>query len=126
MLSSACGSDSSTQASLIAGTYSATVFQVTPTGQAPIDVIAQGGTLSLTIAADNSTTGTINLPASVAGSAFTASLSGTAVQSGNTVHFEQSADTFVRDLTFTVVGTTLQVTNQVAGSASFTITLSRQ
>jgi hypothetical protein len=48
------------------------------------------------------------------------------VQSGNTVHFQQSIDTFVRDLTFTIVGTSLQATNQVAGGASFTITLTRQ
>jgi hypothetical protein len=102
------------------------VFQLTPAGQPPIDVLAQGGTLSITIAADNSTTGSISLPASVAGAPFDASLSGTAVVSGNTVHFQQSADTFVRDITFTIVGSSLQATNQVAGSASFTITLTRQ
>lgn len=126
MWSSACGGDSGTQASIIAGNYTATVFRVTPSGQSVIDVLAQGGTLSISIAADNSTTGSISLPASVAGTPFSASLSGTAVQSGNTVKFQQSADTFVRDLTFTVIGTTLQATNQVAGSATFTITLSRQ
>jgi hypothetical protein len=65
-------------------------------------------------------------PASVLGTAFSENLSGTAVQSGNTVHFQQSIDTFVRDLTFTIVGTSLQATNQVAGGASFTITLTRQ
>jgi hypothetical protein len=126
MWSSACGGDSGTQPTSIAGNYTATVLQVTPTGQSTIDVLAQGGTLSISIASDNSTTGTINLPASVAGTPFTASLSGTAVVSGNTLHFEQSADTFVRDLTFTIVGSTLQATNQVAGVASFTITLSKQ
>ncbi|MBW8770594.1 MAG: hypothetical protein JF589_12610 [Gemmatimonadetes bacterium] len=124
--SSACGGDSTTQVSTIAGNYSATVFQVTPTGLPTIDVLAQGGTLTLSIAADNSTTGNISLPASVLGTAFSENLSGTAVQSGNTVHFQQSIDTFVRDLTFTIVGTSLQATNQVAGGASFTITLTRQ
>jgi len=127
MWSSACGSDSTTQASsTIAGNYVATVFQVTPTGLSTIDVLAQGGTLTLSIAADNTTTGTISLPASILGTAFSEDLSGTAVQSGNTVHFEQSTDTFVRDLTFTIVGTSLQATNQTAGVASFTITLTRQ
>ena len=124
--SSACGSDSTTQPSAIAGNYVATVFQVTPTGLPTIDVLAQGGTLSISIAADNSTTGSITIPASILGTAFSENLSGTAVQSGNTVHFQQSIDTFVRDLTFTIVGTSLQATNQVAGSASFTITLTRQ
>ena len=89
-------------------------------------MLAQGGTLTLSIAADNTTTGTISLPASILGTAFSEDLSGTAVQSGNTVHFEQSTDTFVRDLTFTIVGTSLQATNQTAGVASFTITLTRQ
>jgi hypothetical protein len=120
-----CGSDAPNQPSSIAGTYTATVFQVTPTGQPTIDVLAQGGSLSVTIASDNAASGSLSLPPSVAGAPFTASMTGTAVQTGTTVHFEQTADTFIRDLTFTVVGNTLQATNQVAGSASFTITLSR-
>ena len=124
--SSACGSDSPSQASSLAGVYTATVFRVTPTGQPPIDVLAQGGTLSITIASDNTASGTLSLPASVAGTAFSASMAGTVVQTGTTVRFEQTADTFVRDLTFTVVGNTLQATNQVAGAGSFTITLTRQ
>ena len=90
-----------------------------------IDVLAQGGSLSVTVSSDNAASGSLSLAASVAGAPFTASMTGTAVQTGITVRFEQTADTFVRDLTFTVVGNTLQATNQVAGSASFTITLSR-
>jgi len=123
---SGCGSDSPSQPSSLAGTYVATVFRVTPTGQPPIDVLAQGGTLSITIASDNTASGTLSLPASVAGTAFSASMAGTVVQTGTTVRFEQTADTFVRDLTFTVVGNTLQTTSQVAGAGSFTITLTRQ
>ena len=121
-----CGSDSPSQPASIAGTYTATVFRVTPTGQPTIDVLAQGGSLSITIAADNTASGTLSIPASVAGTPFTASMTGTVVQTGSTVRFEQTADTFVRDLTFTVVGNTLQATNQVAGVGSFTITLTRQ
>ena len=124
--SSACGSDSPSQPSSLAGVYTATVFRVTPTGQSPIDVLAQGGSLSITIASDNTATGTLSLPASIAGTAFSASMAGTVVQTGTTVRFEQTTDTFVRDLTFTVVGNTLQATNQVAGVGSFTITLTRQ
>jgi hypothetical protein len=121
-----CGSDTPSQPSSIAGAYTATVFRVTPTGQPPIDVLAQGGSLSVTIASDNTASGTLSLPASVAGTPVTASMTGTVVQTGTTVRFEQTADTFVRDLTFMVVGNTLQATNQVAGVASFTITLTRQ
>jgi len=123
---SGCGSDTPSQPSSIAGAYTATVFRVTPTGQSTIDVLAQGGSLSVTIASDNTASGSLSLPASVAGAPFSASMTGTVVQTGNTVRFEQAADTFVRDLTFTIVGNTLQATNQVAGVASFTITLTRQ
>lgn len=123
---SGCGSDAPNQPSSIAGAYTATVFRVTPTGQPTIDVLAQGGSLSVTIASDKTASGSLSLPASVAGSPFTASMTGTVVQTNGTVRFEQTADSFVRDLMFTIVGNTLQATNQVAGSASFTVTLSRQ
>lgn len=125
----ACGGSDSvptTTTPSITGTYQATVFQVTPIGQPMIDVLARGGTLSLVIAADNSTTGSISLPPSILGSPFSANLTGTAVQTGNTVQFQQTDDTFVRDLTFTVVGTTLEARNQSAGIGTFTIVLTRQ
>ena len=54
-----------------------------------------------------------------------ASMNGSAVQSGNSVTFSQNADTFVRDLTWTVNGKLLQVVNKTAGGTSFTITLTR-
>ena len=123
---SGCGSDAPNQPSSIAGAYTATVFRVTPTGQPTVDVLAQGGSLSVTIASNNTASGTLSLPASITGTPFTASMTGTVVQTSATVRFEQTADTFVRDLTFSIVGNTLQATNQVAGSASFTVTLSRQ
>jgi hypothetical protein len=121
----ACGSTDSSNT--LAGTYSANVFTVTPAGQAPINVLAAGGSLSITIAASNSTSGSLAIPASInGGTAFNADMAGTASVSGSTVHFQQSADTFVRDLTWSHAGTTLSVTNQTAGSASYTITLTRQ
>ncbi|HEV7992389.1 MAG TPA: hypothetical protein VGP25_11235 [Gemmatimonadaceae bacterium] len=126
----ACGGSGDSTAAApppsIVGSYVATTFQVTPIGQPAIDVLARGGTLALVIAADNSTTGSLSLPPSILGSPFSATLTGTAVQTGNTVKFEQSADTFVRDLTFTVSGSTLQATNQPAGVGTFTIVLTRQ
>ena len=123
----ACGSDSPTQTETLAGTYTATTFRVTPTGQAMVDVLAQNGALSITIAPDNSTTGSLLVPSTVAGgTALLASMLGTASRTGSTVRFQQTADTFVRDLAWTVSGTTLQVNDLAAGSARFTITLTRQ
>jgi hypothetical protein len=125
----ACGlagcSDSTAPSNPLAGTYSATVFRVTPAGESEIDVLAAGGTLTITIAANNSTTGSLDIPASVGGG-ISASMAGTATLSGSTVTFQQSADTFVRDLSWTRAGSALTVTGQQVGNASFTITLTRQ
>jgi hypothetical protein len=128
-MSAACGgSDAPTTTTTpsIVGSYKATVFQVTPAGQPMIDVLAKGGTLSMVIAADNSTTGSLSLPPSILGSPFSATLTGTAVQTGNTVKFQQTADTFIRDLTFTVNGAALEAKNQTAGVGVFTVVLTRQ
>ncbi len=121
-----CGSDTPTEVPTLAGTYQASTFQVTPTGQSTIDALSQGAVLSVVIAANNATTGTLTLPASVTGDvALTASMAGTAVRTGANVAFQQSADTFVRDLTWTLGATTLAVTDQTAGGARFTIVLTR-
>jgi hypothetical protein len=126
LLTAASACSSSTDSNPLAGSYVATTFQVTPSGQSQIDVLARGGSLGISIANDNSTSGTVFVPASVAGETFTESMAGTAVQTGNTVHFTQSSDTFVRDLTFTVSGSTLQAVNQVLNGTTFSVVLSRQ
>jgi len=123
----ACGSDTPTQASTLAGSYRATTLRVTPTGQSAMDILAQNGSLTITVGADNATTGSLFLPASVTGgAALTASMAGTAVRTGSSIQFQQLADTFVRDLVWTVSGNALTVVDQEAGSARFTITLARQ
>lgn len=63
---SAC---SSTENSGLPGSYVATIFRVAPPGQGTKDVLAAGGSLTITIASNNSTTGSINIPASVTGGA---------------------------------------------------------
>jgi len=119
--------DTLDSSNFLTGTYSATIFLVTPTGQAPIDVLAAGGTLSITIASSGATSGTLDVPASVTGGTrFLASMAGTATVTALTVQFSQDADTFVRDLTWSRVGTALRVVDQVAGGSSFTITLLHQ
>lgn len=121
------GCRSSTEPAPITGTYTATTFRITPTGGNSINVLTQGGALSLTITSTNATSGVLTLPASVTGdAALTESMAGTASRVGNTVRFQQSADTFVRDLVWTVNGNTLQANNQVVGgTASFAIVLTR-
>lgn len=119
----ACGGDLSVEPGSVVGTFGATIFRVTPSGKPQIDVLAQGGSLSISVTAKNVTTGQLSLPASVAGSAVLAPMTGEAIITGNTVRFQQTADTFVRDLTWSVGRDTLQVSNQSVGSATYTITL---
>jgi hypothetical protein len=115
--------------SAVAGTYSALVFQVTPAGKAPIDVLAQGGALTIAIDNDNSATGTLDLPASATGgAAFSANMKGTALVAGDgTLHFQQDADTFVRNLKWTVGAGAqqLSVSNQVVSGTTYTIMMIR-
>ena len=125
-LMAGCSTDGITgkSTSAVAGTYSAIVFRVTPSGQSPIDVLSQGGNLTIAIDRSGAATGTLNVPASAAGgTAFSASMSGTATVDGNTVRFQQTADTFVRNLSWTVNGQQLVVSNQVVAGTSYSITL---
>jgi len=111
------------------GSWIATQFEVTPTGQAPINVLAAGGSLTITMGTDLVTSGTLSIPASAnAGNALNATMAGTYSFElmASEVRFTQTADTFVRDLTWQFPGNALSVTNQTAGSAAFTITLHRQ
>jgi hypothetical protein len=125
----ACGCDP-VPLNPLAGVWAATQFLVTPTGQSQLDVLAAGGSLTITIFPDNATSGSLSVPASVTGGApIMASMAGvSSLNSAETeVTFDQAADTFVRDLTWQrASASSLTVTNQVAGSAAFSITLSRQ
>lgn len=123
-----CGNSSDPASpSPLAGSYTATAFRVTLAGQNAIDVLAQGGALSVTVAADDRTSGTLVVPSSVTGTAaVTQSMAGTAVRNGTTVRFQLSTDSFMRDLVFTTVGTVLQASNQTVAGTTFTVVLTRQ
>jgi hypothetical protein len=119
-----------TEPAPLVGTWLATTFRVTPPGEGQKDVLAAGGTLGLNIAQLDSTfltTGTVILPASVTGTVpLDASLAGPAVQTGNTVRFVPTADSFMRDLRFTLVENRLEAVNEVAAGANYNIILTRQ
>ena len=111
---------------LIAGTYRADKLLVTPTGQTPINVLDAGGSLIITIEASGATSGSLYVPPTIGGVPFGVSMAGTATVTATTVQFTQSADTFVRDLTWTRSTNRLEVTDQQAGGASYTISLVKQ
>jgi UDP-N-acetylmuramyl tripeptide synthase len=122
----ACGEDRAIDPNSIVGVYTATTFRATPTGAAEIDVLAQGGGLVISIGGSNATTGALTLPATITGTTTTqTSMAGTAVRTGNGVRFDQTADTFVRDLNWTIATNALSVTNQTVGGVTYTILLTR-
>jgi hypothetical protein len=127
VLGTACsGNDLVGNSTLMAGTYSATVFTVKPDDAAEINVLGAGGSLTITISKSGATTGSLHVPASVEGGPLTASMAGTASVTELTVEFDQEADTFVRDLTWSRAGTAIQVANYPLAGAVYTVTLQRQ
>lgn len=121
-----CSDDDGTDISDVAGSYEATTFVVTPDGEGQIDVLAAGGFINITINSNGTTTGDMFLPASVAGTDQAFSMDGTAsIVGSEQVAFDQVADSFFRELTFTIEAEELVVLEQRAGSAVFTITLTR-
>lgn len=110
----------------VVGTFLATTFVITPTGQGPINVLAQGGTLGINVADNFVTTGTLIIPPALnAGTTLTVSLAGTAVRTDNTVRFMLEANTFVRNLTFTLDVNTLTA-NQTVADTTYNLVLTRQ
>ena len=111
---------------MLAGTYHATRLRATPTGQAAVDALAAGATLTLTLSGSGATSGSFFVPASLNnGVAQTLDLTGTYQLTGNHVTFSQNADTFLRDVGWTWQGNTL-VTTEAAGGAQFDVVLTRQ
>ena len=111
----------------IVGTFLATTFQSAAMGQAAVNVLAQGGTLGVNVANNFTTVGTLIVPAVVnSGVTFTASLAGTAVRTDSTVRFNLPADSFVRDLTFTLTRNRLEARNQIVSGITYDIVLTRQ
>lgn len=98
---SACGESFSPSIDTVTGTYTATTLAST-TGGVRTDLLAGGATLSITLASNGTTIGQLFVPnAGENGEDLTASLAGTWSLSGDRVTFTESADTFIRDMTFT-------------------------
>jgi len=118
-LASACDEGITIQPDVLAGSYAATSFLVTQTGQPTVDVLARGGSLTINIAANDSITGLLVLPTGVPGTAAgTADMKGKLVRrSDGTFQFDQTESTFVESLvwqqfTDALVSTSLLVNTQ--------------
>lgn len=114
---------------VVAGTYTATTFTVTEDGSAAEDILALGGTLTMTLNANGTTTGSLFVPGGLAGGGdFLADLEGTwDMDNDGRITFDHEADTFLRDVAFDFDeddGTL--VTTEAAGDAQFDLVLTRQ
>ena len=99
-LAAACENSVSIDPDVLAGSYAATSFVVTQTGQPSVDVLAKGGSLTINIAANDSISGLLVLPAGVpGGQAGTADMKGKVVRRPDgTFLFDQEENTFVEAL----------------------------
>lgn len=100
----ACGSDNPTEPlpPNLAGNYTATQF-VTTGSSGQTNQLLAGSSLNITLNSNGTTSGHLHLAASGGNPAFDADMAGTWTHVGNIVDFTQTADSFVRDMDFTVV-----------------------
>lgn len=96
-----CGSDTTSPSPTAAGSYTATFFHSTGTSGSRDELLA-GSTLVLTLNANGTTSGHLHVAASASNPVFDADMAGTWQQEGMTVELAQAADTFVRDMPFTL------------------------
>lgn len=106
------------------GAYQATRFTAI-SGGTTTDVLTAGGSLRITLTPQGTTSGRLFIPGSVTGEGdFDSDLTGTWTQSGSTIQFDHAADTFVRDMPFTIQGSTL-VGDRTFGDLRIQVTLTR-
>jgi hypothetical protein len=113
----ACGDDDSFSPTVetVAGSYAASTFTLS-TSIGTINLLAGGATITVTLASDGSTTGRLFMPgADEDGSDLDEDLSGTWTLTGDTVTFDQSADTFIPDVEFTATSNRLTGEDNVSG-----------
>lgn len=97
-----CGDDEAFSPTIetVAGNYSASAFTLT-TAAGTVNLLAQGSEVTVTLAADGTTTGQLFVPGGDEdGGDLDLDLTGTWTLSGSTVTFDHDADTFIRDVEF--------------------------
>jgi hypothetical protein len=120
----ACESTSGPDREAVAGAYVATTF-TTVTNSVSTDQLAAGASLSITLNSDWSTVGQLVVPgANTDGSDFIASMAGSWTLGGTTVAFQQTADTFMREMDFEISGNTL-VGDEIFGDTRVIVTLTK-
>jgi hypothetical protein len=112
----------------VAGTYHATSIVFTPTGSAPVDVLALGGSLDVVLTPQGTTTGTLVIPAPLTEDGIdddVIDLAGTYTRTGNTLTFQQQGDSFIPAVEWTIgEGTLSGVYTQPGATIQVTLTRS--
>jgi len=123
-LASACADHVTIVGDVIPGTYTATSFRLTKDGEPTIDVLAKGGSLTITVAPDLNLTGLLSLPAGVVTpDAATAAMAGVlVVKADGTYRFDQPVQSFIKDLTWQQFTDAFVTTTKMSG-VQFQITL---
>ena len=108
LLVAATGCDSASDDS-IAGTYAASQFIATLDSGETVNVLAAGGSITMTLTSDGRASGRLVVPESLAeDSEPITPFDGTYAVMGDTVTFDHEADTFIRDATWTRSGDQLR------------------
>lgn len=123
-LAIACRESAGPSIGTVAGVYTATTFTST-TGGVTTNHLAEGGQILILLSIDGSTEGQLLVPdGNEDGSDVNLDLTGTWALSGGTVELDHAADTFLRDMPFTVSGTRLHGDVTIDG-ARVQVTLAR-
>ena len=123
-----CGVDSTFvgDSNLLTGTYTAQFFLITPDGEPARDILLANGSLTISFDRNGRTAGSLVLPAGVPGGPATLPMTGTATISGLTVEFNQTANSFVNQVTWNRIEGTIQIANTRVGAAVYDVTLARK
>lgn len=123
VLASSCEDDPVVPSPGVPGDYAATRLALS-IGGPPVNLLAAGASISLTLAEDHTTAGRLRVPTTVGGEEIDESLTGTWRQSHDTVFLAGPADTFIRDVPFLLRGATL-VADNTDGTTRLQVTLSK-
>jgi len=109
----ACGSDSTSPPSEVVGSYTATQFTTTGSSGQTNQLLA-GSTLHVTLASGGGVSGQLHMVATSSNPLFDRDMAGTWTRTGNTIDFHQDADTFIRNMPFTI-----EANGDLVGARSF-------
>ena len=112
-----CGSDTTAPDPLVNSYVASTWITTGTSGQT--NQLLSGSSLVIFLNSDGTTSGHLHVAASGGDPAFDADMAGTWSRQGNTVNFNQAADTFVRNMPFTVMSSADATHWELIGDKTF-------